>query len=76
VLLRELLRLEVVLMENKNKEDLDKFFKENHANLDVLVNNLIVKPNPEAKVRKFNIKWKADDRQKVDFLKMEGKTET
>jgi short-subunit dehydrogenase involved in D-alanine esterification of teichoic acids len=52
------MKLEVVLMENKNKEDLEKFILENHANLDVLVNHLIVKPAQEVKTKKFNIKWK------------------
>jgi hypothetical protein len=65
-----LLKLEVVLMENKNKEDLDKFFVENHVNLDVLINNLLVKPSQETKVKKFNIKWKADDKQKIDIPKV------
>lgn len=60
------MKLEVVLMENKNKEDLEKFFKENHANLDVLINQLIVKPSQEVKGKKFNIKWKADEKQKVE----------
>jgi dsDNA-binding SOS-regulon protein len=69
-MLKELLKLEVVLMENKNKEDLEKFIVENHANLDVLINQLIVKPSQEPKVKKFNIKWKTEDKQKVDNSKI------
>jgi hypothetical protein len=44
VFFKELMRLEVVLMENKNKEDLDRLMNENHGNLDVLMNQLMIKP--------------------------------
>lgn len=44
VFFKELMRLEVLLMENKNKEDLDRMMAENHNNLDVLINHLVVKP--------------------------------
>lgn len=44
VLLREVMRLEVVLMENRNKDDLDRFVRENQANVDVLVNWMMVRP--------------------------------
>lgn len=44
VMFRELLRLEVVLMENRNKDDLERFVRENQSNVDVLVGTLMVRP--------------------------------
>ena len=60
-------------MENNHKEDLDKFTHENQSNLDVLVNNLLVKPNYDPKPKKFSIKWKQDDKPKPDNHKTEHK---
>ena len=60
----------MVLMENKNREDLEKFIMENHANLDVLINHLIVNHSQEAKTKKFNIKWKAEEKQKIEMPKV------
>lgn len=56
VILHQLLQLEVLMMENKYKQNFSDFFEENHNNLAVLLNNLVIK-NQEAKGKKFNAKW-------------------
>jgi len=43
-------------MENKYKENFTELLEENHANIVVLLNNLIVK-DEEGKRKKFNAKW-------------------
>ena len=63
----ELLKLEVLLAENKEKEDFSKFIEENHNNLDALMMNTFVKPKNEEKVKKFNIKWKPNNDAKQEI---------
>ena len=47
IMFNQLLKLEVLLAENKEKEDLSKYIDENHCNIDALMMNTFVKPKIE-----------------------------
>jgi hypothetical protein len=58
---QQLLRLEVLAMEHRHKEKLGVLFKENEANLDLIMENMLVKQEADSKLPKLSIRWKPDN---------------
>lgn len=60
--LHELLKIEVLTMENKYKEHLKELSKENQANLSLLMDRLLVKKEEDRGLKKLSVRWKEESR--------------
>lgn len=56
--LHELLKIEVLTMENKHKEHLKELSKENQANLALMMDRLLVKKEEDKGLKKLSVRWK------------------